>query len=229
MFETREVRTWIFILEGKFPRLGNINIQKFLTYSWSIPRRANLFKHSTIISKKLPHILVLQSDCIIIVVLIWMDHEVWNETSRCSNIYELGCTYTYITDRKFGSRESFWKLYKFLEFSSISNKMSDLFARQRLTYRSKEQLWKHVRITSNSSSFDYLENHVEWMSMVSNIYRKRVLSKKKKKRHVIFKKSLTTILPNFASTVYNRTCNLRIKKRGWKKRNDRDKYARFVT
>lgn len=176
MFETREVRTWIFILEGKFPRLGNLNIQKFLTYSWSIPRRANLFKHSTIISKKLPHILVLQSDCIIIVVLIWMDHEVWNETSRCSNIYELGCTYTYITDRKFGSRESFWKLYKFLEFSSISNKMSDLFARQRLTYRSKEQLWKHVRITSNSSSFDYLENHVEGMSMVSNIYRKRYLS-----------------------------------------------------
>lgn len=105
-----------------------------------------------------------------------MDHEVWNETSRCSNIYELGCTYTYITDGKFGSRESFWKLYKFLEFSSISNKMSDLFARQRLTYRSKEQLWKHVRITSNSSSFDYLENHVEVMSMVSNIYRKRYLS-----------------------------------------------------
>lgn len=176
MFETREVHTWIFILEGKFPRLDNLNIQKFLTYSWSVPRRANLFKHLTIISKKLPYILVLQSDCIIIVVLIWMDHEVWNETSRCSNIYELGCTYTYITDRKFGSRESFWKLYKFLEFSSISNKMSDLFARQRLTYRSKEQLWKHVRITSNSSSFDYLENHVEGMSMVSNIYRKRYLS-----------------------------------------------------
>lgn len=163
-------------MEGKFLTPSNLNIQKFLTYSSSVPRRANLFKHSMIISKKLPHVLVPESDCIIIVVLIWIDHEVWNETSRCSNIYELGCTYTYITDRKFGSRESFSKLYKFLEFNSISNKTSDLFARERLTYRSKEKLCSHVRITSSSPSFDYLENHVEEMSRVSNIYRKRYLS-----------------------------------------------------